>query len=39
MKKRDTSKLAEYVAIPDVDMDEVTAKKTLAILSFGRIKK
>ena len=31
MKSRDASKLEEYVLIPEVDKDEVTAKKTEAI--------
>ena len=39
MKSRDASKLEEYVLIPEVDKDEVTAKKTAAIPSFGIIKK
>ena len=39
MQKRDMSKLRkrandEYVLIPDVDIDEVTAKNTPAIPSF-----
>ena len=39
MKSKDTSKLEEYVLMPDVDIDEVTAKKKAAIPSFGIIKK
>ena len=38
MKSMDASKLDEYVLIPEVDMDEVIAKKTAAIPSFGIIK-
>ena len=39
MKSMDASKLDEYVLIPEVDIDEVIAKKTAAIPSFGIIKK
>ena len=44
MQKRDMSKLRkrandEYVVMPDVDIDEVTARKTAAIPSFGIMKK
>ena len=33
------SKFEEYVVIPDVEIDDVIANKTLANLSFGIIKK
>ena len=44
MQKRDMSKLRkrandEYVVIPDVDIEEVIAKKTSAIPSVGIKKK
>ena len=39
IKKRDTSKLDEYVDIPDVEIDEVTASKILATPSLEIIKK
>ena len=38
-KNRDTSKFDEYVAIPDVEIEEVIARKTLANSSLGIIKK
>ena len=39
IKNKDTSKFDEYVAIPDVEIDEVTERKTLAAPSWGIIKK
>ena len=44
IQKRDMSKSSEraneeYVVMPDVDIDEVTTKKTLAIPSCGIRKK
>ena len=44
IQKRDMSKSSElaneeYVVMPDVDTEEVTLKKMLAIPSFGTIKK
>ena len=44
IQKRDMSKLREltneeYVVMPDVDIDEVIAKKTSAIPSLGMKKK
>ena len=39
IKKSETSKLDEYVDIPDVEIDEVTASKILANPSLEIIKK
>ena len=39
MKNKDKSKFEEYVVIPDVEIDEVIANKTLENLSFGITKK
>ena len=39
IKNKDMSKLEEYVAIPEVEIDEHTDKKTLEIPSLGIIKK
>ena len=39
IKNVETSKSDEYVAIPDVEIDEVTARKILANPSLGIIKK
>ena len=39
IKNRDTSKFDEYVAMPDVEIDEVMARKTLPNSSLGIIKK
>ena len=39
IKNNDTSKFEEYIDIPDVEIDEVIAKRTLANPSFGIIKK
>ena len=39
IKNNDTSKLDEYVEIPEVVIDDTTDKKTLEIVSFGIIKK
>ena len=38
MKKRDASKLEEYVEIPEVEIEDVIAKKTLKIPSLRIIK-
>ena len=39
IKNNDKSVLDEYTDIPDVESDEVIAKKTLLSLSWGIIKK
>ena len=39
IKNVETSKSDEYVAIPDVEIDEVTARKILATPSLEIIKK
>ena len=39
IKNKDKSKFEEYVVIPDVEIDEVIANKTLKNLSFGITKK
>ena len=39
IKNSETSKLDEYVDIPDVEIDEVTARKILAIPSLEIKKK
>ena len=39
IKNNDKSVLDEYTDIPDVESDEVIAKKTLLIPSWGIIKK
>ena len=39
IKNRETSKLDEYVDIPVVEIDEVTARKIVATSSLGIIKK
>ena len=39
IKNSETSKLDEYVDIPDVEIDEVTARKILANSSLEIIKK
>ena len=39
IKNVETSKSDEYVAIPDVEIDEVTARKMLATPSLEIIKK
>ena len=39
IKKREISKLDEYVEIPEVEIDEVTASKMLANPSLEIIKK
>ena len=39
IKNNETSKLDEYVDIPDVEIDEVTARKILANSSLEIIKK
>ena len=39
IKNKDKSKFEEYVVIPDVEIDEVIANKTLENPSFGIIKK
>ena len=39
IKNNETSKLDEYIAIPDVEIDEVIERKTPAIPSLGMIKK
>ena len=39
IKNKDISKFEVYKDMPDVEIDEVTARKTLAAPSFGIIKK
>tara|TARA_B100000745_G_C19917015_1_gene308010 strand:- start:361 stop:516 length:156 start_codon:yes stop_codon:yes gene_type:complete len=39
INKSETSIFEEYVVIPDVEIDEVTARKTLAAPSLEIIKK
>ena len=39
IKNSEMSKSEEYVDIPEVEMDEVTARKILATVSLGIIKK
>ena len=39
IKNSETSKLDEYIDIPDVEIDVVTARKILATLSLEIIKK
>ena len=39
IKNSETSKLDEYIDIPVVEIDEVTARKMLATPSLGIIKK
>ena len=39
IKNKDKSRFEEYVDIPDVEIDEVIAKNTLANPSFGITKK
>ena len=39
IKNKDKSKFEEYVVIPDVEIDEVIANKTLVNPSLGIIKK
>ena len=39
IKNNETSKLDEYVDIPDVEIDDVIARKILTAFSLGIIKK
>ena len=39
MRNKDKSKFDEYVDIPEVEIEDVIERKTLAIPSFGIIKK
>ena len=39
IKNKETSRFDEYVEMPDVDIDDITAKKTLGIPSCENTKK